>query len=129
MAIHTYLDRLNRWAVLSTNLKNRLGELPHLAAKQSEFEALVAEGLRLVAQQKQRTGEASELVDRRKALMLRGGHLRELLVAALRENFGPSSPRLVEFEIRPRGRRQPAPDSEPPGDQLQNPVSGKSGEA
>ena len=97
MATNTYLDRLNRWAVLSNNLKAHLSELPNLVEPQSEFEALIANGLDMVKRQKQRTGEARELVQLRNDLMFRGGHLRELLVAALRQKFGPSSPRLANL--------------------------------
>lgn len=132
MAENTYLDRLNRWAVLSANLKNHLAEFPQLVEKQAEFEALTAEALHLVTQQKQKTGEVRDLRVRRETLMFQGGHLRELLVAALRERYGPTSQRLLEFEVRPRGsrRRQPPPATdEPPvppvGDELQGAVPPK----
>jgi hypothetical protein len=122
MAENTYLDRLNRWAVLSLNLKNHLPEFPQLVARQVEFEALTAEALHLVSQQKQKTGEVRDLIVRRKELMFQGGHLRELIVAVLRDKFGPTSQRLLEFEVRPRGsrRRQPAP----PVDEPQTPPIG-----
>lgn len=102
----TFQIQLSRWDALNTNLKPRLQELPELGKVQKQLEETLAEGLTLAAQQNQLTAALRDLVVRRNELEQRGTGLRQYVEAALRHELGPKSMKLVEFDVRPRGRRR-----------------------
>jgi hypothetical protein len=121
MANQAFAILLTELEVLNTNIKNHLTELPRLQERQQQLETLIGDGRTLAASQTQLDGSLSDTIARRLELTQRGKHLREYLAAALRQELGTSSPRLLEFGVRPRRRRRrttPEP-GETPG---QNPT-------
>ncbi|HEX5759950.1 MAG TPA: hypothetical protein VF121_12230 [Thermoanaerobaculia bacterium] len=101
---------------LSTNLKGRLGDTPHLAVMQADLEAWVAEARGLESQQEIFEARLRETNEKRRKSEQRGVDLRGQLNAALRGHFGPKSQTLREFGFLPRGRKlaAPKPDEPPP---------------
>lgn len=99
-------DRLNRWEVLNANFKNHLESLPDMKPKQEEFEQLISQDLALAAQYNQLVGTARNLILQRRAVAKKGNQLRNILVAALRHNFGPDNLQLTEFGVKPRIARK-----------------------
>lgn len=102
----SFKEKLTSWEVMSTNLKARLDEIPHMSEDQAALEALLAEGRGLEAQQGMYTAALRETNRKRVLLEIRGDELRERMAGSLRGKFGPTSHRLYEFGLKPRIRRR-----------------------
>lgn len=110
------------WEVLSTNLLLHQAEFPELQASQQALAAYVDAARASIAEQAQSEGRTRDIVARRQELTRQGNHLQQYITAVLRRDLGASSPRLVEFGVRPRSlRRLPSTSPEenpapPPSD-------------
>jgi hypothetical protein len=118
----TFAVTVTNWEALSTNLQVYQDELPDLQARRAALAAFVAEGRLSIAQQIQADGARRDIVARRFELNREGNHLQQFLEAALRQHYGPDSPRLVQFGVRPRNlRRLPSTNPDAPGGLPENP--------
>ena len=112
-------DRLNRWEVLNANFKNHLEAMPDMKAKQAEFEQIITQDLALAAQFNQANASARAIIRQRRELARKGNQLRNILVATLKHQFGPSpvdqrdqrsiqgNERQVQRDVRQRTCRSP----------------------
>ncbi|HVF59434.1 MAG TPA: hypothetical protein VNJ70_06440 [Thermoanaerobaculia bacterium] len=114
MAHESYPELLVALDGLSTNLKGRLGDAPHMTVMQTDLEAWVAEARGLEAQTEIFEARLRETNEKRRVSQQRGIDLRSQLNGALRGHFGPKSQTLREFGFLPRGRKRSAKKEEPP---------------
>jgi chromosome segregation ATPase len=109
MATPSLKEKLANWEMMSSNLKAQLADIPHLTADQAALEHLVAEGQALAAQQGIHLASLRETNRQRFDLEKRGDELQDRLAGALRCQFGPKSPKLHEFGVKPRASRHRKP--------------------
>ena len=102
----TFGDTMASWDAFNSNLKNRLPDLPDIAADQQAFQSLIEEGLVLAARRDKQIAALRETSQARKDLLLRGSRIREFLATTLRHKLGFDNKVLREFNIRPRGERK-----------------------
>ena len=100
---------------LSTNLKGRLVEVPHLTPLQAELESWLVEARASESQQGIFTARLREVNEQRRGIETRGVALKVRTVDGLRSHFGGRAKTLHEFGVRPRrgGRRRKATPEQP----------------
>jgi DNA anti-recombination protein RmuC len=106
-------EKFSRWGITASNLREHLGEMPHVAADLAEMDRLIAEARALESQQEAIRGQAREVTAQLQDLAKNGEKLRSRLRAHLQARFGPTSESLLKFGFRPRRtpRRKPATDA------------------
>lgn len=104
MATQSLKEKIIQWKVLSTNLKARLPEMPHLEADVKVFEELIASAESLESQQGIYTARLRETNKERIELEKRTRAVRNRLAASLQGVYGPESQTLHEFGVKPRVR-------------------------
>lgn len=113
MAPPTFGENLVIWEALALNLQPLLAEMPHIVEDQAELAALAMEGRALEGQQDTHKQQLRDTNERRRAVQVRCKKLRDKLVAALQNKFGPDSLLLLGYGIEPRkpprrGRQSPS---------------------
>jgi len=92
------------WALVSTNLKPHLADMPQVQPLQVELDALVGEAHDVDAKQELARGQARDLTRQRQNIEKRGEDLRRRIASHLRGTFGFTSEQLVQFGVNPRPR-------------------------
>lgn len=105
MATQSLKEKISQWKVLSTNLKARLPELPHLTEHVTLFEELIVSAEALESQQGIHLARLRETNKERADLEKRARTLRNRLAASLQGAYGPDSLTLHEFGVKPRIQR------------------------
>jgi chromosome segregation ATPase len=105
MPTQSLREKISVWKVLSTNLKARLPELPHLTEHVTLFEELVTSAEALESQQGIYIARLRETNKERTELEKRARTLRNRLAASLQGAYGPDSQTLHEFGVKPRIQR------------------------
>ena len=108
---NVFARRMNKWELVSTNVKPHLEEMPFLQPMVSELDGLIEEGKALDTTQEQARQTLSDATHRRQDLERRGELLRNRINAHLKGRFGVSSDQLIQFGIAPRPktlRRKPS---------------------
>ncbi|HEX9945259.1 MAG TPA: hypothetical protein VGG03_24885 [Thermoanaerobaculia bacterium] len=103
-------EKFSRWGVAIGNLKEHLGEMPHIAADLEEMERKLNEARVLESRQEDLRGQAREISAQLQKLAKEGEKLRSRLRSHLHAKFGSTSETLLKFGFRPRRipRRRPA---------------------
>jgi hypothetical protein len=101
----THPERIARWKVMTTGLKQQLGELPLLEPLHKELEEVILHSEELDVRSEALKAEAREVNRLRDDLAKRGDELRSRLGAALQTVHGFKSEKLIEFGIAPRKTR------------------------
>ncbi len=106
-------EKISRWAVAASNMREHLEEMPHVATDLAEMDAVIAEARTLESQQEAVRGAAREVTAQLQELAKNGEKLRSRLRAHLQAKFGPTSESLLKFGFRPRRtpRRKPGTDT------------------
>ena len=114
---------LTHWEVLNTNLQLHQDELPGLQPSQEALAVFIEDVRATAAEQAEADGVVRGAVARRTELVRQGNHLQQYITAVLRREFGASSPRLVQFGVRPRAlRRLPSTTPDDPDGEPENPA-------
>jgi hypothetical protein len=113
MPERTFPELIGDLDIVSTNLKGRLHEVPHLAGMQATLESWVIEARSLESQQEVFTARLREINEQRRAVEARGVALNSQTRDALSGHYGPKSQTMREFGYLPRGRK-PAASKETP---------------
>jgi hypothetical protein len=101
----TIPERIARWKVITTGVKPRLGEMPHLTVLHGQLEKIIQDSEELDARSEALKAESREVNAARESLAKSGDDLRRRLGASLQTNFGFNSEKLLEFGIPPRRSR------------------------
>ena len=121
-------EKLSRWEVTASNLKEHLEEMPHVAPDLEAMDKALSEARTLESQLEAIRGQAREVGARLQALAKDGEKLRSRLRSHLQAKFGPTSESLVKFGFRPRRtpsrtRTEETPPPESPGPVVTKPVA------
>lgn len=126
----SFAEKLSRWSVTVSNLREHLEEMPHVAPDLGEMDRMVSEARALENQQEALRGQAREVSARLQELAKEGEKLRSRLRSHLQAKFGPTSENLLKFGFSPRriprrARTPQAPEKPAPEGRPRRPPSRK----
>jgi hypothetical protein len=108
-------DKMSRWGVTISNLRERLDEFPHVSGDLDEMERKLGRGRELESRLEALRGEAREVGAELRKVASEGEKLWFRLGAHLKAKYGFTSESLVRFGFRPRRiPRRPAAKPEEP---------------
>ncbi|HEV2856522.1 MAG TPA: hypothetical protein VHC97_27290 [Thermoanaerobaculia bacterium] len=108
-------EKLSRWGVTASNLKEHLEEMPHVAPDLEAMDKVISEARTLESQLESLRGQAREAGARLQEMARDGEKLRSRLRAHLQAKFGSTSENLLKFGFRPRRSPRRARTPEAPG--------------
>jgi len=117
----SFAERLSRSAVMVTNVKENLSEVPHLTDEVTELERMLGEGRAFESRQDDLRSQAQDNTKKMKVLISQMDKLRSRLAAGLKSKYGFTSETLLKFGVKvhrlPRRKAAtktaPAPTPEP----------------
>lgn len=116
-------DRIQRWRVVTANLRPDLERFPQLEGNVADLEGMYAEAASLISELTLLRGRLQSATARLRALARRGDMTRTRIGAGLRAALGYESTLLVRYGFRPRrerlaeeGAADPADPAERAGD-------------
>jgi hypothetical protein len=121
-SVKRYMNTTNGWAQVSTAVEANATELEHLQPSRSKLDGFRNQAEELYSEQSALTASKQEATKQLQEVLRAGNALVDLLRTGVREHYGPSSEKLVEFGIKPfRGRNRkvdlqpekPEPDPDP----------------
>jgi hypothetical protein len=116
---HSLSERISRWQVLISNLKEESPTLPHVDDDLTQLEALLPQARALQDRYEHFRAQAREVNADLAELVAEGDSIRGRIGANLRGKFGFASEALIRygFKPQPKGRRRrnskKAPQPEP----------------
>lgn len=124
----SFAEKLSRWTVAASNLKEHLEEMPHVAPDLEAMDKVISEARTLESQLESLRGQAREVGAKLQEVSKDGEKLRSRLRSHLQAKFGPTSESLVKFGFRPRrtpsrARTVEKPVPEDPGPVVTKPVA------
>lgn len=117
MARNTNAVTFAEWRRLLKPFASKNGDTPHLEGHRVRLEALLAQVLEIESQQLALTSAKQDLSRQIEALTAEGRKVASFLKAGIREKYGRTSEKLVEYGMQPfRGikkKEEPAEPEEP----------------
>jgi hypothetical protein len=111
MARNTYAVTFAEWRRLLKPFASKNGETPHLEGHRVRLEALLAQVLEIESQQLALTSAKQDLSRQIEALTAEGRKVASFLKAGIREKYGRTSEKLVEYGMQPfRGIKKAEPE-------------------
>jgi hypothetical protein len=110
--IPLYMHRVAGWEVVTTSVQANLGELQFLEGKMDRLEVITNRFKDLSLQQKALSSSKQDVSQEMQELFREGETLVDMLRTSVRQHYGLSSEKLVEFGLqpsRPRSRKAPVP--------------------
>jgi hypothetical protein len=106
----SFAERLSRSAVMVTNVKANLAEVPYLTDDLAELERMVGEGRAFESRQDDLRSQAQDNTQKMKVLISQVDKLRSRMAAGLQSKYGFTSETLGKFGVKVRRipRRKPA---------------------
>jgi hypothetical protein len=111
----TYAGKLGDWQRILAPLDANAADLPHLEIPRTQLAALLAQAVGIKKQQAASRATKQTASQQLQATIVEGQRLAALLRQAVRQHYGPASPKLTEFNVKVfRGRANtPATPSAP----------------
>jgi hypothetical protein len=112
----SFAEKMSRNAVMATNGKASLPEVPHLTDDVTELELLVGEGRMLESRQDDLRSQSQDNTKKMKTLAGQADKLRARLAAGMQSKYGFTSETLLKFGVKLRKvpRRKSATKAVPP---------------
>ncbi|HKH49917.1 MAG TPA: hypothetical protein VKM72_35130 [Thermoanaerobaculia bacterium] len=111
MARNTYPETFAEWRRLVQPLSTNNGDTPHLEGHRTRLEALMTQVEEIEKQQAALTAAKQEASKQLKALVAEGRKVAAFLKAGIRERYGRTAEKLVEFSLQPfRGKKTAKPE-------------------
>jgi hypothetical protein len=114
----TYAGKLGDWQRILTPLAANAADLPHLEMPRAQLATLLAQAVDIKQQQAAGRAVKETASLQLQSMIVDGQRLAALLRQAVKQHYGPRSPKLTEFNLQPfRGRTQtpvPTPTPTPP---------------
>lgn len=109
-------DKLSRWGISISNVRENLDQFPHVSGDLEEMEKMLIQGRELEGRLEALRGEAREVGAELRKLASEGEKRRSRLGAHLKAKYGFTSEALVRYGFRPLRipRRRPAAKPEEP---------------
>jgi len=111
----TYAGKLGDWQRILAPLDANAADLPHLEIPRAHLAALLTKAVGIKKQQAASRATKQTASQELQATIVEGQRLAALLRQAVRQHYGPASPKLTEFHVKVfRGRANtPAPPPAP----------------
>jgi hypothetical protein len=112
MATHSNPKTLAEWRRLIQPQPANQSDTPHLEGHYARLSALLTQAQDIEKQQAALTAAKQETSKQLKALLVEGRKVAAFIKAGLRERYGRSAEKLVEFGLRPfRGKKSAKPEA------------------
>ncbi len=98
----TLVAEIGRWQALATQLAAEIGQMPGLQDQLTQLQTRLAGAIAVRDLIHTLHAEMATVFTQRKQLHLDGGGLFSRLSLALQSVHGPTSPRLLEYGLKPR---------------------------
>ena len=124
-SVKRFMNTTNGWAHISAAVEANGAELEHLAAPRAKLDGFRNQAEELYTEQSALTAGKQEATKQLQEVLRAGNALVDFLRTGVREHYGASSEKLVEFGIQPfRGRTrktslQPPDKPEPEPDPIE----------
>jgi predicted component of type VI protein secretion system len=106
MARNTYPETFAEWRRLVKPLTTNNGDTPHLEGHRTRLEALMTQVEEIEKQQAALAAAKQEASQQLKALIAEGRKVAAFLKAGIRERYGRTAEKLVEYGLQPfRGNK------------------------
>ncbi len=134
-SVKLYMNTTNGWAHTSAAVEANAADVPHLEPSRVKLDGLRDRAEVLYSEQSAFAASKQETTRQLLEVLRAGNALVDLLRTGVREHYGPSSEKLVEFGIKPfRGRNrkvnaplpeepEPEPEPGPESTELLSPAS------
>jgi hypothetical protein len=124
----TYKGKVEGWERLSERLTANAGELAHLETSRAKLEALMTQARQIAAAQAAQTAAKQQASQAMKTVIAEGDRLASVLLASIKEHFGPRSEKVAEFGAKPfRGRKKKVAPETPGTPGTSTPGTGSGG--
>jgi hypothetical protein len=113
----TYKGKVEAWDRLIERLTANAGDLAHLEVSRAKLAGLLDQTRQVAAAQSAQTAAKQEASQTMRTLISEGDRLASVLLASIKEHYGPRSEKVAEFGVQPfRGRKtkQVAPEVSAP---------------
>ena len=111
MARNTYAETFAGWRRLIKPLSTNNGDTPYLEGHRARLEALLAQVTEIETQQATLTASKQEMSKQLKALTVEGNSVAAFLKSGIRERYGRTAEKLVEYGLQPfRGNKTTKPE-------------------
>jgi hypothetical protein len=102
----TYKGKVEAWERLNERLTANAADLGYLETSRAKLEAMVAQARQVAAAQAAQTAAKQQSSQTMKMLIADGDRLATVLLASVKEHYGPQSEKVAEFGLKPfRGRK------------------------
>jgi len=109
----TYAGKLGDWQRILAPLDANAADLPHLAIPRAQLTALLNQAVGIKQQQAASRATKETASEQLQATLADGQRLAALLRSAVRQHYGPRSPKLAEFNVKVFRGRATTPASTP----------------
>src|SRR5882724_4227038 len=109
----TYAGKLGDWQRILAPLDANAADLPHLEIPRAQLSALLAQAVAIKKQQAASRATKQTSSEQLQTTIVEGQRLAALLRQAVRQHYGPSSPKLTEFNVKVFHGRAKTPDTPP----------------
>ena len=96
----TYAGKLGDWQRILAPLDANAADLPHLEIPRAQLAALLAKAVGIKKQQAASRATKQTASEQLQTTIIEGQRLAALLRQAVRQHYGPASPKLTEFNVK-----------------------------
>jgi hypothetical protein len=112
----TYKGKVEGWDRLIERLTANAGELAHLETSRAKLEGLLTQARQVAAAQSAQMAAKQQASQTMRTVIAEGERLASVLLASIKEHYGPRAEKVAEFGAQPfRGRKTKKPAPETPG--------------
>src|SRR5436309_12806649 len=109
----TYAGKLGDWQRILAPLDANAADLPHLEIPRAQLAALLTKAVGIRKQQAASRATKQTASQQLQPTIVEGQRLVALLRQAVRQHYGPASPKLTEFNVKVFRGRANTPDTPP----------------
>jgi hypothetical protein len=112
----TYAGKLGDWQRILAPLDANAADLPHLEIPRTQLAALLVQAVGIKKQQAASRATQQTASQQLQTTLVEGQRLAALLRQAVRQHYGPASPKLTEFNVKVfhgRANTPATPDTPP----------------
>jgi hypothetical protein len=109
----TYAGKLGDWQRILAPLDANAADLPHLEIPRTQLAELLTKAVGIKTQQAASRATKQTASQELQTTIVEGQRLAALLRQAVRQHYGPASPKLTEFNVKVFRGRAKTPDTPP----------------
>jgi hypothetical protein len=102
----TYKGKVEAWERLSERVTANAPDLAHLEVSRAKLAGLLDQARQVAAAQSAQTAAKQQASQTMRTVISEGDRLASVLLASIKEHYGPRSEKVAEFGVQPfRGRK------------------------